>query len=113
MSITKETCVTCVNWCPFNAKELIGACKIWHASGHTWPKAYDACEHYKQRCDRYVVMIKRKCAEDAQSWEEYSGIRHREPIDASIECIEAGKDPSVRIARVLVKKGVLENGVEI
>lgn len=110
MSTTKDTCLTCAHWRPFNHKELIGACKIWHASGHTWPKAYDACDHYEPAAKRYVVMVKRKDAEDPESWEEYSGIRHREPIDASVECIEAGKDPSVKLSRVLVKKGVQANG---
>ena len=103
--MNNNTCVTCSNWCPFNEKELIGACKIWHDSGHTWPKAYDRCEHYEASGRRYVVMVKRKDAEDQQSWVAYSGQQHREPIDASLECIEAGKDPEIKIARVLMMKG--------
>ena len=103
--MTTETCNTCANWCPFNAKELIGACKIWHDSGHTWPKAYESCVHHKPSGNRYVVMVRRKESNDPRSWEEYSGLHHREAIDASIECIDAGKDPGVKIARVLIKKG--------
>lgn len=105
MKASTDTCVNCANWCPFNAKELVGACKIWHASGQTWPKAYDSCEHHEPAASRYIVMVKRKDGEDPETWEEYSGKLHREPIDASIECINAGKDPGVKIARVLVKKG--------
>lgn len=105
MSPIKETCLTCSNWSPFNENELLGACKIWHDSGQTWPKAHDSCAHHEPSGKRYVVMIKRKDAEDPQSWEEYTGVQHREPIEASLECIEAGKDASVKIARVLVKNG--------
>lgn len=94
-----------------------GECPYWHdcqnerdCHAYIYNKLADKEETHEPSGKRYVVMIKRKDAKDPHSWEEYSGVQHREPIEASLECIEAGKDASVKIARVLVKKGGQEDG---
>lgn len=44
----EKTCSTCDHFCVMNARELVGACRIWHDSAKTWPKSYDCCPHHEE-----------------------------------------------------------------